>query len=65
MDRIDTVQKSGNEEPILKPGQRIRPNVSLDKATELVQCYYNISVSSIQELNSYDDNNFLVKVRLN
>lgn len=45
----------------LQPGQSIRPNVSVEKAQELVQQLYGIQVESIKELNSYDDNNFYVK----
>lgn len=53
---------SSEAQSTLQPGQRIKPNVSLDQAKKLVEEYYKLEVESIKELNSYDDNNFYVKV---
>lgn len=50
------------EKSTLQPGQRIKPNVSVEQAKKLVESLYNLQVETIKELNSYDDNNFYVKV---
>lgn len=53
---------SSEAQNTLQPGQRIKPNVSVNQAKKLIEEYYELNVESIRELNSYDDNNFYVKV---
>lgn len=53
---------SSEAQNTLQPGQRIKPNVSVNQAKKLIEEYYELKVESIRELNSYDDNNFYVKV---
>lgn len=53
---------SSEAQNTLQPGQRIKPNVSVNQAKKLIEEYYELQVESIRELNSYDDNNFYVKV---
>lgn len=47
---------------LLKPGQSIKPFVPSDVASSLVQKLYNLEITSIKELNSYDDKNFHIMV---
>ena len=49
---------------LLKPGQRIKPQVTEDDVKRLLLKLYNLEVGSIKELNSYDDRNFFVKVNI-
>jgi hydroxylysine kinase len=49
----------------LQPGQSIKPNLSLEEAKELIKEHFGQDVSSIKELNSYDDKNYYVKVNKN
>jgi len=43
-------------------GQRTRPAVDCDKATQLVESLYGFTVVSIEQLGSYADRNFHVRV---
>lgn len=47
---------------MLQPGQVIRPVVGETTAAKLVLKLFGLTVSSIKELNSYDDRNFLIQV---
>lgn len=47
---------------ILKPGSKIRPNVSEEDVIKLVERLYGIVTREIAELKSYDDRNFLIHV---
>lgn len=47
---------------ILKPGQKIRPEITLEEVERLVKRLYGIIVSEICELKSYDDRNYLIQV---
>ncbi|XP_068212323.1 hydroxylysine kinase [Palaemon carinicauda] len=47
---------------VLKPGQIIRPIVNADDVPDLVSRLYGLTVTSVKELNSYDDKNFHVQV---
>ncbi|XP_015601077.1 hydroxylysine kinase [Cephus cinctus] len=48
------------EEILLTPGQRIKPTVDTSLAINLVNKLYSLTVTSVTELNSYDDKNFHV-----
>lgn len=50
------------EQVMLKPGTKIRPQVSEDEAIRLAERLYGISTRDISELLSYDDKNFLIHV---
>lgn len=47
---------------ILKPGQKIRPELTLQEVERLAERLYGIIVKEICELKSYDDRNFLIQV---
>ena len=47
---------------LLKPGQNIKPHVPNEVVHELIHKLYNLEVTSIKELNSYDDKNFHLMV---
>ena len=49
-------------EILLKPGQQIKPYVPNEVLLDLVLRLYNLEVTSVKELNSYDDKNFHIKV---
>lgn len=51
-------------EIVLKPGQQIKPYVPNEVVHQLVKKLYNLEVSSVKELNSYDDKNFYIMVFL-
>ncbi|XP_074604617.1 hydroxylysine kinase [Brevipalpus obovatus] len=50
---------------VLEPGVKIKPDVDLKLAHQIAQKFYDIEVLDVVELNSYDDRNFLIKARLN
>ena len=50
------------KEILLKPGQSIKPHVPFDVASLLVKKLFNLEITSIKELNSYDDKNFHITV---
>ncbi|XP_031638487.1 hydroxylysine kinase-like [Contarinia nasturtii] len=54
-----------SEQGILKPGSKIRPQVSEEEAVRLAERLYGISTRDISELVSYDDKNFLIHVDTN
>lgn len=45
---------------VLKPGAKIRPEVTTLEVEKLAQRLYGITVFTIKELVSYDDRNFLI-----
>lgn len=45
---------------ILKPGKKIRPEVTENDAIKLAERLYGIVTKDIYELNAYDDRNFLI-----
>lgn len=47
---------------MLRPGQHIRPLISRQEATSLVQRLYGLKDVAIVELNGYDDKNYHVQV---
>lgn len=47
---------------LLKPGQQIKPHVPLDVVHSLARSLFRLEVTSVKELNSYDDRNFHIKV---
>lgn len=49
-----------NEDALLSPGQRIRPNSSIETATDLLARVYGLTATKIYELNAYDDRNYHV-----
>lgn len=57
-----TIEASSAEHVILKPGSKIRPQVSEEEAIRLAERLYGISTCDISELISYDDKNFLIHV---
>jgi len=48
----------------LEPGKSIKPNVNSELAKKLILEHFGYQVSKIEELNSYDDNNFYTEVIL-
>lgn len=50
------------DQVILKPGTKIRPQISEEEAVRLAERLYGISTRDITELISYDDKNFLIHV---
>lgn len=50
------------EQAILKPGSKIRPQVTEEDAIRLAERLYGISTRDISELMAYDDKNFLIHV---
>lgn len=50
------------EQAVLKPGSKIRPQVSEEEAVRLAERLYGISTRDISELVAYDDKNFLIHV---
>lgn len=51
-----------SEQAVLKPGAKIRPQVSEEEAIRLAERLYGISTRDISELVAYDDKNFLIHV---
>lgn len=51
-----------SDQVILKPGTKIRPQVTEEEAVRLAERLYGISTRDISELVSYDDKNFLIHV---
>ncbi|KAK3095776.1 hypothetical protein FSP39_018921 [Pinctada imbricata] len=47
---------------VLKPGHKIRPDLDHNKVTELARELYGLDVAEVKELNSYDDKNFWIRV---
>ncbi|KAF7415154.1 hypothetical protein HZH68_003643 [Vespula germanica] len=45
---------------LLSPGQRIRPNMNEETVIDLLFKIYGLTVTSIKELNAYDDKNYHV-----
>lgn len=56
------IEISDTDQVMLKPGTKIRPQVSEEEATRLAERLYGISTRDISELLSYDDKNFLIHV---
>lgn len=56
------VDGNAEEDEILRPGTKIRPNVTEDDARKLAERLYGITTKEIIELISYDDRNFLIHV---
>jgi hypothetical protein len=50
------------KEVLLKPGQQIKPSISAEEVCTLVNRFFNLTVNSIKELNSYDDRSYYVTV---
>lgn len=53
---------TASDEAILKPGSKIRPQISEGEAIRLAERLYGISTRDISELVSYDDQNFKIHV---
>lgn len=54
--------ENGHDKPeTLKPGSKIRPNVTEEDVRKLLERLYGIIVLEMCELNSYDDKNFLLQ----
>lgn len=51
---------TNTEQEVLKPGRKIRPQISEEEAVRLAERLYGISTRDISELVSYDDKNFLI-----
>ncbi|XP_076052300.1 hydroxylysine kinase [Oratosquilla oratoria] len=51
------------EQTLLQPGQIIRPPVTSDSVPQLVRRIFGLEVTSVKELKSYDDKNFLIQVK--
>lgn len=47
---------------VLQPGQVIRPVMDEENAKTLARKLFGLTVTSIKELNSYDDKNFHLQV---
>ena len=47
---------------ILKPGERIKPNVTPKQAEQMILQEFGFRVTRMKELNSYDDINYFVEV---
>lgn len=47
---------------VLKPGTKIRPEITEEEAARLAERLYGITTSEICPLVSYDDRNFLIQV---
>lgn len=54
--------EENNVEVILKPGTKIRPQITEEEAIRLAERLYGISTREISELVSYDDKNFRILV---
>lgn len=50
---------------VLQPGQQIKPTISNEIVTELLQRLFHLEADTIKEQNSYDDRNFYVTVKGN
>lgn len=50
------------DQVILKPGAKIKPQITEEEAIRLAERLYGISTRDISELVSYDDKNFLIHV---
>ncbi|OXA61109.1 hydroxylysine kinase [Folsomia candida] len=53
---------SSSPVPELKPGQTIRPVVSMNQAREMIQTYFGLEADNFKEFNSYDDKNFYCEI---
>jgi len=45
----------------LEPGTKIKAGISTEQVIDLVSKYYGLQVTSIRELNGYDDKNFFIQ----
>lgn len=54
--------QSDNQAGVLQPGQVIRPTMGKEVAIKLALRLFGLTVTSIKELDSYDDRNYLIKV---
>lgn len=59
---VESVEITDSEQGILKPGSKIKPQVSEEEAIRLAERLYGISTRDISELISYDDKNYLIHV---
>lgn len=61
---IDSIAEmaDNNVEVVLKPGIKIRPQITEEEAVRLAERLYGISTREISELASYDDKNFRILV---
>ncbi len=50
------------KEVLLKPGQQIKPSISAEEVCTLVNRFFNLTVNSMKELNSYDDRSYYITV---
>lgn len=50
------------DQVILKPGVKIKPQITEEEAIRLAERLYGISTRDISELVSFDDKNFLIHV---
>lgn len=53
---------TNTEQEVLKPGTKIKPQISEEEAVRLAERLYGISTRDISELIAYDDKNFLIHV---
>lgn len=53
---------TGEGSHVLKPGTKIRPEITEEEAARLAERLYGITTSEICPLVSYDDRNFLIHV---
>lgn len=51
---------SASSNNLLKPGLKIKPQITIDDVEKLAQRLYGIIVNDIKELNSYDDRNYFI-----
>lgn len=61
-DDSNILEITDEEQIELKPGTRIKPQVSEEEAIRLAERLYGISTRDICELVSYDDKNFKIHV---
>lgn len=47
---------------VLKPGEKVQPDVSKEEAGRLLKRLYGMSAIKVEELSSYDDKNFHIHV---
>ena len=58
--------ESKEDKPVglLQPGEVIKPLIDKDDIPDLVKRLYNLNVTSMKELKSYDDKNYLIQVSI-
>lgn len=49
-----------SEEPVLEPGQRIKPDITEEEVRSVVQRLYGITIDHLSELKAYDDRNYFI-----